>query len=103
MTHTDANVTPPPADDWATPRAELIAAVASFMGVSATDVINAHADVMDTDDADIKAGGNALCIAIRAAYSGDDDYDELGHELEHVLNLCDRTEDDMCVMLDDEN
>ena len=102
MTHTDANVTPPPADDWATPRAELIVSVARFMGVSDTDIINAHVDVMDTFDDDIKAAGNPLCVAIRAAYSGDDDYDELGHELDHVLGLCNRDDDAMCVMLDED-
>lgn len=90
-------------DTWRTPRAELIAAVGAFMGVTPAEVTMAWCDVMDTDDADIKAGGNALCIAIRAAYSGDDDYDELGHELEHVLELCERTPDDMCVMLADDN
>jgi len=75
-----------------TDRAEKILALANDLGVDVDDAFSA----VDRGDADT----NPVHTLIRDSFDGDDDFDDLWHEIDHATGAC-SNDDDECMWNDD--
>lgn len=75
----------------ATPRARGIIIAAHAARLTDDQLM---AKIQDTIDLDPKLGLDDVDLTIIAAFDGDDDFDEMKHEVEHALDMCHDTDDD---------
>ena len=90
-------------------RAAVIVNLARRLGLSDTDIITVTQDAVDGTDVlwplpglRPDAARHILRLALRASFCGDDDFDDLHHEVLHTLGAC--TDDDPdCPWRDDDD
>lgn len=82
-----------------TPRAQAILIAAHAAGMTDQELITRLQEFIDQD---FDVIGNDVNKTIRANFSSDDDYDELIHEIDHALNVC-NDDDPECMWNDDED
>jgi hypothetical protein len=90
-------------------RAAVVINVARRLGLTDEDILTVADDAIDSDDsvwpspADrLPAARHITRIVVNSAYRGDDDYDDLRHELRHTLGECTDSDPD-CFWRDDDD
>lgn len=73
----------------ATPRAHAIIIAAHAAGITHDELM-----IKIQDNIDMPVHADDVDKTIRANFSGDDDFDEMKHEVEHMLDMCHDTDED---------
>ena len=85
-------------------RTQLLIGLARYLKVSDETLVDLMQEALDSDPLTVQPNSHrAVAVLIDNLFSGDDDYDEFRHELDHDLGHCSDADEDCVWRVDDED